>query len=168
MTRHSLSKDQNDCFLADYYNPRHASAILFLLDHYASDPMGGGQPLSEEVKQRLTGELAKLPHAFTVLCFVEDKPAGLANCFTGFSTFTCQPLVNVHDLTVHKDFRGLSLSQALLNYVEEYALRNGCCKITLEVLQGNTRARKAYEKFGFSPYQLDAAHGHALFMQKKL
>jgi ribosomal protein S18 acetylase RimI-like enzyme len=164
----SLINDQNDCFLADYCNPRHASAIIYLLDSYACDPMGGGQPLSDVVKENLVSELAKLPHAYSVLCFVADQPAGLANCFTGFSTFACKPLVNVHDITVHKDYRGLRLSQALLHYIEEDARRRGCCKITLEVLQGNEIAQHAYAKFGFYPYELNAAHGQAMFMEKKL
>ena len=31
---------------ADFHNPGHAEALLTLLDHYARDPMGGGEPLS--------------------------------------------------------------------------------------------------------------------------
>jgi len=164
----SLTRDHVDCFLADYYNPRHGNAIVDLLDQYAREPMGGKQPLSEAVKKNLVSELQKLPYAFSVLCFVADKPAGLANCFFGFSTFACKPLVNVHDFIVQSAFRGLNISQALLGFTEEYALRSGCCKVTLEVLQGNTIARKAYEKFGFQPYQLDATLGRALFLEKKL
>jgi len=164
----SLFDHQHDCFLADYHNPKHEQAILKLLDLYAQDPMGGGQPLSNEVKKKLVPELTKLPHAFSVLCFVADQPAGLANCFTGFSTFACKPLVNVHDLTVHPDFRSAGLSQALLQYIEDYAARTGCCKITLEVLQGNDIARRAYSKFGFEPYQLGTSHGFGQLMEKKL
>lgn len=164
----SLLNDQNDCFLADYYNPRHADAIVYLLDNYARDPMGGGQPLSDEVKRKLVPELAKLPHAFSVLCFIADRPAALANCFYGFSTFACKPLINVHDITVHQDFRGMRLSQVVLQFIEEDAIKKGCCKLTLEVLQGNQVAHSAYSKFGFVPYELNVSHGKAMFMEKKL
>jgi hypothetical protein len=44
----------------------------------------------------------------------------------------------------------------------------GCCKLTLEVLSGNTTAQTSYQRFGFAQYQLDPAAGQALFMQKWL
>ncbi len=164
----TLLDDKNDCFLADYHNPRHAEAIVSLLDNYARDPMGGGTALTDYVKENLVAELVKLPHAFSVLCFVADQPAGLANCFYGFSTFHCKPLINIHDITVHQDFRGRRLSQVMLSFVEEVARRQGCGKLTLEVLEGNKIALNAYAKFGFSHYRLDTNTGHALFMEKQL
>ncbi len=33
---------------ADYLNETHAQEIAFLMDSYATDPMGGGNPLAEE------------------------------------------------------------------------------------------------------------------------
>ncbi len=43
-----------------------------------------------------------------------------------------------------------------------------CCKLTLEVLEGNHIAQAAYTKFGFSGYELDPEMGRALFWEKKL
>jgi hypothetical protein len=37
----------------DYRNPAHRTALVMLLDAYARDPMGGGDPLTEDVKARL-------------------------------------------------------------------------------------------------------------------
>ncbi len=91
---------------ASYTNPVHAEAICLVLNHYAEDPMGGGQPLPANVLEQLPAELARRPHAFSVLAFVGGEPAGLVNCFEGFSTFACRPLVNVHDVSVVKKFRG--------------------------------------------------------------
>lgn len=71
---------------ASYTNPVHAEAIALVLNHYAQDPMGGGQPLDADLLRQLPGELAKRPHAFSVLAFVGGEPAGLVNCFEGFST----------------------------------------------------------------------------------
>ncbi|QEI08057.1 GNAT family N-acetyltransferase [Pigmentiphaga aceris] len=153
---------------ADYLDPIHARAIEFLLGAYAQDPMGGGEALPAAVLGRLVGELSKRPHAFSVLAFVDDQPAGLVNCFEGFSTFACRPLVNVHDVVVLDSYRGLGLSQRLLDCVETMAVARGCCKLTLEVLEGNRTAQNAYEKFGFAPYSLDPAAGRALFWHKKL
>ena len=153
---------------ADYTNPTHAQALREVLNHYATDPMGGGQALSLEVLEHLPEELAKRPHAFSVLAFVDGKAAGLVNCFEGFSTFAGKPLVNVHDVSVVNTYRGLGLSQNMLRKVEEIARQRGCCKITLEVLEGNPVAQGSYRKFGISEGQLDPAHGRMLFWNKYL
>ena len=134
---------------ASYTNPVHADAIGLVLNHYAEDPMGGGHALPADLLLQLPAELAKRPHAFSVLAFVGGEPAGLVNCFEGFSTFACRPLINVHDVAVMNQFRGLGLSQKMLLKVEEIARQRGCCKITLEVLEGNDVAQAAYRKFGF-------------------
>ncbi|MDQ0740666.1 GNAT family N-acetyltransferase [Pseudomonas sp. W4I3] len=153
---------------ASYTNAVHADAIGSLLNHYAQDPMGGGHALPADLLQQLPAELAKRAHAFSVLAFVGGEPAGLVNCFEGFSTFACRPLVNVHDVVVAKQFRGLGLSQKMLQKVEEIARQRGCCKITLEVLEGNDLAQSAYRKFGFDDSVFDPAHGRMLFWSKAL
>lgn len=142
--------------------------MLFLLDTYALDPMGGATSLSQTVKDNLVTQLAKLPHAFSVICYVDGKPAGLANCFEAFSTFKCKPLINIHDLVVSGEFRGLGISQKMLQHVENIAIQKGCCKVTLEVLEGNQIAKNAYLKFGFAGYELDPQKGKALFWEKPL
>lgn len=157
-----------DVFLADYANPRHARDIVALLDHYARDPMGGGKPLDDAVAQCIVEKLAERSFAFTVLCYVDDRAVGLVNCFEGFSTFKARPLINIHDIVVRQDYRGRHISQAMLTYVERIAQQKDCCKITLEVLEGNTAAQAAYKKFGFAGYELDPQMGNALFWQKWL
>ena len=152
----------------DYLDKQHSRDLSLLVDSYARDPMGGGTPLDADVKSNLAAALAKLPHAFSFICYVDDQPAGLVNCFEAFSTFQCKPLVNIHDVIVLKEFRGLGISQRLLKAVEQTALSKGACKMTLEVLEGNLVAREAYVKFGFEGYQLDAEVGKALFWQKTL
>jgi ribosomal protein S18 acetylase RimI-like enzyme len=130
--------------------------------------MGGGEALSQDVLAQLPAELARRPHAFSVLAFVNGEAAGLVNCFEGFSTFAGKPLVNVHDVSVVDSFRGLGLSQKMLLKVEDIARERGCCKITLEVLEGNPVAQGSYRKFGFSDGQLDPAHGRMMFWNKYL
>ena len=154
--------------VADYSNKKQAEDLVSLLNAYATDPMGGGEPLSSFAKQNLAEKLSKLPHAFSVLCYVDDEPVGFANCFEAFSTFACQPLVNIHDLAVNSKFRGLKLSQKILDKVEQVASERQCCKVTLEVLEGNEVAKNAYLKHGFKPYQLDSKNGNAQFWQKPI
>jgi GNAT superfamily N-acetyltransferase len=153
---------------ADYTHPQHARDIVFLLDHYASDPAGGGEGLSDFTKSNLVAALARLPHAFSLLCYLDGQPAGLVNCFVGFSTFQCKPLVNIHDIVVLDALRGKGIGPRLLQGVEAVAREKGACKLTLEVLDRNGRARAAYAKAGFSAYELDPAYGRAVFLEKVL
>jgi ribosomal protein S18 acetylase RimI-like enzyme len=153
---------------ADYVNKKHAKEIAALMNSYATDPMGGGKPLPEEVKNNLAQELSKLPYAFSVISYVDNVAAGLVTCFELFSTFSCKPLINIHDVIVLKEYRGNGLSHKMLRKVEEIAISKGCCKLTLEVLEGNKVAQSSYKKQGFSGYELAPKMGKALFWQKIL
>lgn len=156
------------CVKADWGNARHGQLLVQLLDAYARDPMGGGEPLSDHARTHLVAELARRPQAFSVLAFDGDHAVGLVNCFEGFSTFACRPLVNVHDVVVLSTHRGRGIAQQMLALVERIARERGACKLTLEVLQGNASAVRAYQRLGFADYQLDPAMGQARFMQKWL
>ncbi len=153
---------------ADYARPADARAIVALLDAYASDPAGGGEPLSEFARQRLVPELASRPHAFSVLAFDGEAAVGLVNCIEGFSTFACRPLVNVHDVAVLASHRGRGIAEQMLALAEIIARERGAVKMTLEVLSGNAPAIKLYQRIGYAGYQLDPAMGTAQFFQKLL
>lgn len=156
---------------ADYGKAQHIRALLDLLDGYARDPAGGGEPLSDFAKVNLPGALRARPMLFSVLAFDNHQgglPVGLVNCVEGFSTFACQPLVNVHDVVVLASHRGQGIAARMLEQVEHIARARGACKLTLEVLAGNAAATRLYRRIGFENYQLDPEMGHALFMQKWL
>ncbi|MEO0443441.1 MAG: GNAT family N-acetyltransferase [Pseudomonadota bacterium] len=152
----------------EYENPEHGADLLALMDHYAQDPMGGGQALPDSVRQTLVSNLAQLPHVISFLAYAENKAVGLVNAFELFSTFANEPLINIHDIVVHSDYRGQGIAQHLLAVVEEVAKARGCCKLTLEVLSGNTSAQTTYKRFGFESYALDPDKGEAWFWQKTL
>ena len=154
--------------LANLADESDAKAVVMLLDAYASDPAGGGEPLSAYAKANLVAELARRPQAFSLLAFDDGKPVGLVNCIEGFSTFACRPLVNVHDVAVLNTHRGRGVGRLMLREAEQHARTRGACKLTLEVLTGNQPARSLYLALGFADYQLDPAMGHASFMQKWL
>lgn len=139
-----------------------------LLDAYACDPMGGGEGLSPDVKERLCRDLAARPTATSFIAWLDGKAVGLINCIEGYSTFKAQPLMNIHDIAVLPSHRGQGIGQALLAAAQTHAREQGCCKLTLEVLTGNTTALHSYTRFGFAPYALDPAAGQASFMQKWL
>lgn len=153
---------------ADFANPAHGAAVLALLDEYARDPMGGAQPLSAHTRANLITQLARRPGAGALIARYDGTPAGLAIYFEGFSTFACQPLLNLHDFMVSEPLRGRGIAQRLLAELDQVGLRRGCCKITLEVLQGNAPAQALYRKIGYQGYALAAAAGQALFWQKQL
>lgn len=153
---------------ANLASPEHARALVQLMNEYALDPMGGGQALPGHVQANLAAELHERKSAHVILALVDEQPAGLAVCIEGFSTFACKPLLNIHDIIVSQSFRGKGLSRLLLQKAEAIAVELGCCKVTLEVLEGNRIAQAAYRSVGFSGYELDPAMGKAMFWQKKL
>ena len=56
----------------------------------------------------------------------------------------------------------------MLEAIESVAVERKCCKLTLEVLEGNHIAQHVYKKFGFAAYELDPKMGQAMFFEKKL
>ncbi|MCO1333848.1 GNAT family N-acetyltransferase [Microbulbifer sp. OS29] len=154
--------------LADYGDPQHARDILALMDEYAQHPFGGGEALPEHTRSDLVPALREFPGAFSVLAYKGAIPVGLVNCLTGFSTFLCKPLVNIHDVVVNESARGAGVCTAMLDFVARNAKEKGCCKLTLEILEKNFAAQAAYLKVGFKPYTLDEEFGRAEFWQRYL
>jgi GNAT superfamily N-acetyltransferase len=142
---------------ADLSNPAVCADVVDVLNSYAADPIGGGVPLSAEVRARLPLGLRGHPTTLVLLARVEGKSIGVAVCFWGFSTFHARRLLNIHDLAVTPEWRGKGAGTALLDAIETRALERGCCKLTLEVQDDNRRARALYDRCGFG----DAVVGSA-------
>ena len=157
-----------EVLMVDYQNPQHQKDLISLMETYSHDLMGGGETLPAYTRSNLIESLSLIPGAFSLLAYEKRQAIGLTNCFQGFSTFLCRPLINIHDVIVLDGYRGRGICHKLLKEVETIAQQRGCCKLTLEVLQGNKSAKKAYAKFGFKGYELDPNLGHALFWDKIL
>lgn len=140
---------------ADLSDARDAAGVIAVLDSYASAPVGGGRPLAPDVRERVVPMLREHPTSLVLLAFVDDEPVGIAVCFFGLSTFRARPLLNIHDLAVLPQYHGKGVGRALLKAVEDRARQKGCCKLTLEVLDDNTRAREIYRRFGFDDVVVD-------------
>ena len=153
---------------ANLSEPSHADALIYLLDLYARDPMGGGKALDAYVKNNLAANLHARNDAHVFLAFFTSTPVGLLICIEGFSTFACQPLLNIHDVVVTSNYRGQGIAAKLLEHAEQLAKDTKCCKLTIEVLEGNRVAQSVYAKCGFGGYALDPKMGKALFWEKKL
>ena len=153
---------------ADLHRPAHQEAVLRLVNNYARDPMGNGQDLPQNVRDRLIPGLQAHPTTLIFLAYRGDEAVGIAVCFRGFSTFAAKPLINIHDLAVNPDCRGQGIGRLLLQRVEHKAREFGCCKLTLEVQQNNTVAQKLYFGVGFLRATYDPEAGAVLFLQKPL
>lgn len=133
---------------ADLDDPEHASAIVDLLDGYARDPMGGEQPLPDEVKATLVAGLRETP-ARVWLARDADAYVGIVVAFANYSTFAAKPRWNVHDVAVSAAARGKGVGRALLERVIADAADAGASAVSLEVRQDNAPARHLYASLGF-------------------
>ncbi len=133
---------------ADFNNPKHVEHILFLTNTYAKDRMGCGKSLSENVLKTMIEGYKAMPTALPFLAYQDSKPIGVANCFWGYSTFYAKKLINIHDLGVVPEARGMGIGKAMIEAVVAKAKAHDCCKVTLEVLENNP-AKRLYEREGF-------------------
>ena len=65
-------------FEADLADARDAQRMLDVLDSYASDPVGGSEPLSQDVRARLPAMLRELPTSLVLVAAVDDTHVGVA------------------------------------------------------------------------------------------
>lgn len=145
----------------------HEVAVMEMLNAYAGDPQGGGQPLDDDVRSRLIPALREHPTTVILLAFDGPRPIGIATCFRGFSTFAARPLLNLHDLAVIPEYRGRGVGRRLLAAVEGKARELGCNKVTLEVLEANP-ARKLYAAMGYASPVYYKGSGQAFFLTKSV
>jgi len=152
----------------DYTKQAQTKQLLHLLQMYAKDPMGGNEPIDEQVLNTLPQALQKRTFMHSFLVFENEEAIAFANCIESFSTFSGKGVLNIHDFAVTPACRGKGVSQVLLSEIQKFAKQIDCTKLTLEVLEGNASAIKAYQKAGFAAYQLNPEMGKAMFWQKYL
>ena len=153
---------------ANYSNKADGQAIIGLLNQYAKEAQGGGKALSRYTVENLINELNHIDGANSVLAFSAGKPVGLINSFRSFSTFKCKPVLNIHDVVVHQDYRRKGIAKQMFDFLEEYARENSYCKLTLEVLNKNQAAMELYKSIGFNAYELIPSMGQAFFWEKPI
>ena len=133
----------------DYENPVHLTALVDLLNHYMTDPMGEAPPLNKLQQLRLVDGLSNHPAALVLFVLYEGKIVGLATCFINFSTFNVKPYLYIHDIVVYADFRNKGIGKALMEKLIEISTERDYCKITLEVREDNFQAQGLYYSLGF-------------------
>jgi GNAT superfamily N-acetyltransferase len=153
---------------ANLDNTSHQNDILEMTLAYALDEWGNSSILPENILRRLIPGLKAIPTAIIFLGYMNEKAVGIATCFMGFSTFNARPLLNIHDFSVLPEYRKMGISRLLLEAAEEKAQKLGCCKLTLEVNEQNSRARHVYEAAGFEPAIGGRYNGKTLFYVKRI
>jgi GNAT superfamily N-acetyltransferase len=153
---------------ADLEQREHQEAVLHLVNEYSKEPMGDGKPLSETARKDLIPGLREHPTTMVFVAFYKGEPAGLALCFRGFSTFAARTLLNIHDFFVMPQYQGMGVGRRLLAAVEERARELGYCKLTLEVVEKNQRARRVYTAAGFVGAPGGSEDGVTFFLSKRL
>ena len=135
----------------DLTDDRHTMGLQRLLDDYSQNEFGNGRPLEPDVLSAVIPGLQASGNYLGYIAFSGDQPVGLVNCFVGFSTFRAKPLINVHDLCVHHQYRGQGVGRRLLSTVAQHAQDHGFCRVTLEVRSDNEIARGLYDSMKFQP-----------------
>lgn len=124
-----------------------------------------GQPLPDSVRHEIVPGLAAHPTSAVWLAWDGDVAVGVLVAIGGYSTFHAKPVLNVHDVAITPEYQGRGIGSRLFKAAEEYAIENGCAKLTLEVRRDNPRARKLYKRLGYASDHEETA---TLSWEKKL
>ncbi|MFW5656776.1 MAG: GNAT family N-acetyltransferase [Bacteroidota bacterium] len=150
-------------FICNFNNPEHTKAIPRLMNAYIADKMGGSTPHNEKEQQLLLKGLSEHPTAITFLATVNGEYAGMSNCFVNFGTFAVKQFINIHDVIVLDEYRGLGVGKKIMDAIVDEARKMDCAKITLEVRSDNPVAQGLYKRYGF-----DECRPPMHFWEKKL
>lgn len=154
--------------LADFSSEADIDAFRYLLDLYSRDPFGSGAPMPAEILEALPRKWADHVGAFSLIAWSNSQPIGMANCLTSFSTFKARPRINIHDLVVHPEHRGIGLGRQLIEAVCEEGKNRDACQVTLEVRADNEHARSLYQRCGFQGVENPIVDGTHFFGVRSL
>ncbi|MBN2522733.1 MAG: GNAT family N-acetyltransferase [Bacteroidales bacterium] len=134
----------------DFEKPKHCKAVIDLMNHYMTDKMGGElQPHDAEKAKRMIEGLKNHPSRLVLLAIYEREYVGLSTAFINYGTFAAKPFLNIHDVVVLDQYRGIGIGRKLMEANSAKAEQLDCSKITLEVRKDNTTAQALYKNLGF-------------------
>ncbi len=102
----------------------------------------------QQVKDELANE-----QDFYYLVIVDGKPIGYLRMMEDYSNFPLMKqwkALELKRLYVERAFHGMGIAQHLMKFVEQFAQQNQFEVIWLGVWEHNLRAKKFYEKCGFT------------------
>jgi ribosomal protein S18 acetylase RimI-like enzyme len=81
----------------------------------------------------------------------DDKVVGSITFYKlDLFTFSFQPVLEIFNVAVLKDYRGQKIAKKLFEYIIDYANKNGYKSINLTCLDTAIPAHKLYESVGFT------------------
>ncbi|KMQ33768.1 acetyltransferase [Bacillus cereus] len=97
------------------------------------------------IKRFFGAEGNSLEHSF--LSLDGDKPVGVI--LGGIKIYESIKTMRCGTLAIHPKYRGIGGSQKLFELHKDEAIQNGCKQLFLEVIVGNDRAIRFYNKLGY-------------------
>ncbi|MDR3440152.1 GNAT family N-acetyltransferase [Telmatospirillum sp.] len=132
--------------------PADAPVILALLRQLAQfEQAPDGVSLTEEVIR--ADAFGEHPRFLAYLGEVEGDARGLMIVYLAYSSWAGKPTLVVHDLFVEASARGSGLGRALLKSAAALACDRDCCRVDVNVLAWNEKARGFYQSLGFAPLE---------------
>jgi ribosomal protein S18 acetylase RimI-like enzyme len=117
-----------------------------------------GAPVMEAYLDRLLRDVATQSGAILIAeddgCFLGLVACVVARDDTVQETADSNVYGYITDIYVLPDRRGSGLAQALLEAAETHLAPTGVSRVRINALAANARARRAYEKHGFEPYEV--------------
>lgn len=80
----------------------------------------------------------------------EGHAVGMLTFLPLYSSWRGRPALLIHDLFVRDAARGLGTGKALVHRLAEIGRERGCCRVDVNVLDWNDRARAFYAALGFA------------------
>jgi GNAT superfamily N-acetyltransferase len=99
----------------------------------------------ESLRESLFGSR---PAAYTLLAFVDGRPAAYVVYFFTFATMVGKRGLWLDDLYVSPEFRRNGIAKALMRHLANFALNEGCGRFEWAVLDWNKSAMGFYRKLG--------------------
>lgn len=81
----------------------------------------------------------------------EGTPQGCLFATTHTDYFTKEPVAHVEVLAIAPEAEGRGLARLLMENAESWARERGYRRVTLNVFDGNARARGLYQRLGYLP-----------------
>jgi GNAT superfamily N-acetyltransferase len=125
---------------------RDVGALYALLGQLAA--FEGGTVTATEADLLRDGFGAR-PLFEALLAEADGRAVGMLVFLPLYSSWRAQPALLIHDLFVTEAVRGLGAGTALVRRLGEIAAARGCCRIDVNVLDWNERARAFYQSLGF-------------------
>ncbi|HLO78928.1 MAG TPA: GNAT family N-acetyltransferase [Magnetospirillum sp.] len=85
-----------------------------------------------------------------LLAEADGQPVGMLTFLTLYSSWRGRPALMIHDLFVRETARGLGAGKALVERLRAIAEQRGCCRVDVNVLDWNEKARGFYAALGFA------------------